>query len=52
MNNAQGASNQVLYTNGNRDRDEDNANRLEAGTSISRGTPCYTWPMGQRFWDR
>ncbi|KAM3422923.1 hypothetical protein BST61_g406 [Cercospora zeina] len=27
------------------------ANRDEAGVSVTLGTPCRTWPFGQRFWD-
>lgn len=27
------------------------ANRAQAGVNVNLGTPCSTWPFGQRFWD-
>lgn len=27
------------------------AGREQAGVTVSIGTPCQTWPFGQRFWD-
>lgn len=36
-----------------RDRAKDAAaqSRLKSGVKTSRGPPCMTWPMGQKFWD-
>ena len=28
------------------------ADRTQAGVTIQYGTPCQTWPFGQKFWDR
>lgn len=27
------------------------ANRAQAGVAVNFGTPCSTWPFGQKFWD-
>lgn len=36
-----------------KDRAKDSAaqNRPKSGVKTSRGPPCMTWPMGQKFWD-
>ncbi|KXS95490.1 hypothetical protein AC578_8807 [Pseudocercospora eumusae] len=46
---AQGSSTAVTYTYDSSANND--VNRVEAGTTVTRGTPCSAWPFGQRFWD-
>ncbi|KAK4507119.1 hypothetical protein PRZ48_000853 [Zasmidium cellare] len=41
----------IRYQDGGRNSGRDSANRLQSGVTVSRGTPCQTWPFGQMFWD-
>lgn len=48
---AQGSTTAVTYQEGGGVKKRDDANRLQSGVTVSRGTPCATWPFGQKFWD-
>ncbi|EME80967.1 uncharacterized protein MYCFIDRAFT_197824 [Pseudocercospora fijiensis CIRAD86] len=46
---AQGSTTAVTYTYDSSSNNDEN--RVQAGTTVTRGTPCAAWPFGQRFWD-
>lgn len=48
---ANGDSTRHTYKLGRRDKKVKEENRVQSGVKVSRGTPCKTWPFGQRFWD-
>lgn len=48
---AAGSNTVVRYYDGGGIKAQATINRVNSGVTVNRGTPCKTWPFGQKFWD-